>query len=136
MSYKFSYKGQEKCWYGALFMLVVRERKFVVTKTNMSDDPSNHKNLLLYLSSIQRGVLAQLARKTYLIYIHSNPNCPCTPNKPDLHTLLPQFCMYVFRTHTREAILHVHIWPTHTQPPMRVYNSAFFSGATAVSATI
>ena len=67
-------------------------------------------------SSIQRGgggVLDHLVRKTYHIYIHSDPNCPCTPNKPDLHAQLPQFCMYekhLFRTRTREAILHVHIW--------------------------
>ena len=33
------------------------------------------------------GVLDHLVRKTYLAYIHSNPNCPCTPNKPDLHKL-------------------------------------------------
>ena len=38
---------------------------------------------------------------------------PSTKNIPHLHGLGPQFCMYekhFFRTHTREAILHVHIW--------------------------
>ena len=56
------------------------------------------------------GVLAQLARKTYMAYIHSNPNCPCTKKVFFVHTLGPQFFMYeksVFRTHTCEAILHV-----------------------------
>ena len=61
------------------------------------------------------GVLDHLVRKTYHIYMHSDPNSACTENTPGLHTQLPQFCMYeksVFRTRTREAILHVHIWPT------------------------
>ena len=65
-----------------------------------------HRALVVY----RGGVLDHLARKTYLAYIHSNPNCPCTPNKPDLHTQLPQFCMYekhFFRTRICEAILHV-----------------------------
>ena len=80
-------------------------------------------------------VLDHLVRKTYHIYIHSDPNSgsgsPCTKNIPHLHTLGPQFCMYekhttstcritpilrvrktLFRTRTREVILHVHIWPT------------------------
>ena len=31
--------GYEQCWWGVVpFMFVVMERKFVVTKTNMSDD--------------------------------------------------------------------------------------------------
>ena len=40
---------------------------------------------------------------------------PCTKNIAHLHAELSQFCMYAkhfFRTCTREAILHVHIWPT------------------------
>ena len=66
--------------------------------------------IFLFLVVYIRLVLEHLARKTYLAYIHSNPNCPCTPNTPDLHAGLPQFCMYekhFFRTRTREAILHV-----------------------------
>ena len=48
------------------------------------------------------GVLDHLAPKTYLAYIHSNPNCPCTQNTPGLHTELPQFFMYA-----------KHAWPTY-----------------------
>ena len=94
--------------------------------------------IFLFLVVYIRLVLEHLARKTYLAYIHSNPNCPCTPNTPDLHAGLPQFCMYekhFFRTRgnsacshmalggsgpanekhttstcTRTPILHVHIW--------------------------
>ena len=130
------------------------------------------------------GVLAQLVRKTYLAYIHSNPNCPCTQNTPGLHTLGPQFSTIGTRFwHTLHA---KHTWPTYTRTPifhhhrhgvlaqlarrthlayipsnpncpcakMRfgfgfgfdcpcaktrpayIYYSAFFAGATAVSATI
>ena len=46
-------------------------------------------------------VLAQLVRKTYLVYIHNCPNYSCTQNTPGLHTELPQFCMckkHFFRT--------------------------------------
>ena len=43
------------------------------------------------------GVLAQLVRKTYHIYMHSDPNSACTQNTFFVHA----------------AILHVHIWPTH-----------------------
>ena len=71
--------------------------------------------IFLFLVVYIRLVLEHLARKTYLAYIHSNPNCPCTPNTPDLHAGLPnsactkntffalarQFCMYA-----------KHIWPT------------------------
>ena len=46
------------------------------------------------------GVLEQLARKTYHIYMH--PNSACTKITPHLHTQLPQFCMYA-----------KHIWPTY-----------------------
>ena len=70
------------------------------------------------------GVLDHLVRKTYHIYIHSDPNSgsgpPCTKNIPHLHTLGPQFCMYekhTTSTYTRTSIL---------------YNSSFFAGATAV----
>ena len=41
------------------------------------------------------GVLAQLARKTYLAYIYSDPNSACTQNTPGLHTQLTQLFMYV-----------------------------------------
>ena len=49
-------------------------------------------------SSIQKGVLEQLAHKT------------CTRNTPGLHTPGPQLSMYAkhtWPTYTREAILHV-----------------------------
>ena len=51
------------------------------------------------------GVLDHLVRKTYHIYIHSDPNSgsgpPCTKKIPHLHALGPQFCMY-----------EKHAWPT------------------------
>ena len=56
------------------------------------------------------GILAQLAHKTYLAYIHSNHNSACTRNTPGLHTLEPQFCMYKKHarpTCTRTPIAHV-----------------------------
>ena len=52
-------------------------------------------------------VLDHLVRKTYHIYIHSNPNSACTKNIPHLHTLEPQFFMYA-----------KHAWPTYTIDPI------------------
>ena len=52
-------------------------------------------------------VLHHLVRKTYHIYIHSDPNSACTKNTPDLHAQLPQFCMYA-----------KHAWPTYTIAPI------------------
>ena len=54
------------------------------------------------------GVLAQLVRKTYHIYMHSDPNSACTQNTPDLHTQLPQFCMYAdhFFSYTRQFCMY------------------------------
>ena len=56
------------------------------------------------------GVLAQLARKTYHIYMHSDPNSACTQNTPDLHALEPQFFMYAKHarpTYTIDPIIYV-----------------------------
>ena len=52
-------------------------------------------------------VLDHLVRKTYHIYIHSDPNSACTKNIPHLHTLEPQFFMYA-----------KHAWPTYTIDPI------------------
>ena len=52
-------------------------------------------------------VLDHLVRKTYLIYIHSDPNSACTKNIPHLRTLEPQFFMYA-----------KHAWPTYTIDPI------------------
>ena len=50
---------------------------------------------ILHVNIWRWGVLAQLVRKTYHIYMHSDPNSACTQN--------------IFFVHA--AILHVHIWP-------------------------
>ena len=63
-------------------------------------------------------VLDHLVRKTYLIYIHSDPNSgsgpPCTKNIPHLHTLGPQFWFWTTlyekhttSTYTRTPIIYV-----------------------------
>ena len=72
------------------------------------------------------GVLAHLAHKTYLAYIHSNPNSACTKNTPGLHTLEPQLSMYAkhaWPTYTRTPIVHV-----RKKRPAYIYYSAFLPG--------